>query len=170
MSDRFVRDRQANSASHPHHLLSWWQGALFTAPCLMSSIRAVDKFGFEGGGWQFSSARGACCCSPTSLSPAPVSALSIPHRSRRQPRCRALTPARQTPLPFWSYHVHAHTCVIASPFPRSLSVRDGLDVKPQTARGFSLSSYLISFASRAACEVGEALSSRRAVRPSHTPL
>ena len=51
-----------------------------------------------------------------------------------------------------------------------LSVRDGRDVKPQTACGFSLSSYLISFASRAACEVGEALSSRRAVRPSHTPL
>ena len=96
LSSRSFRERQANGASHPQQACLSIRGKVrcLRRPnsCPPSPSRS------EGGGWQFNSARGVCCCSPTSLSPAPVSALSIPHfRTPTQMPCthpHAKTPFR----------------------------------------------------------------------------
>ena len=167
LSSRSFRERQANGASHPQQVCLSIRGKVRCLrrhnSCPPSPSRS------EGGGWQFNGARGVCCCSPTSLAPAPVSALSIPHfRTPTQMPCthpHAKTPFRSGLI------MHTLTLAsLASPFPRIISVRDGRAAKPQTARGFSSSPTTISSASRAAREVGEALRTRWSVPPSHTPV
>jgi hypothetical protein len=80
------------------------------------------------------------------------------------------SPAHLKSFPLWNSR---HTLTLASPaslFPSSLPVRDGRAAKSQTAHGFSSSSTSTSSASRAALEISEALSTRRAVWPSHTSV
>jgi hypothetical protein len=110
LSSISFRERQANGASHSQQACLSIRGKVrcLRRPnsCPPSPSRS------EGGGWQFNSARGVCCCSPTSLSPAPVSALSIPHfRTPTQMPCTPKPPSvlvlsctrshlRYLPLPF----------------------------------------------------------------------